>query len=197
MDGLPPARAPAWLPAFVAAVVGLLIAACGATPTGAPTPTAEPSAGQAVAVEGRFRLTFDLPRTTWAEGEAITGLATLELLGEGAAQLGGSGSGLFGFAFEEVGGRRKIEPAWTADCRAYQLDAGRPMTSTITKAGGFSADDPDAAFYEAFFRDPVLHLPAGTWRITAVASFIDGADCSGQSRDLRAPILVQVTASSA
>ena len=81
----------------------------------------------------------------------------------------------------------------TADCAPYRLEPGRPLTSAITKSGGYSADDPNAAFYRAFLADPVVSLPAGDWRITAGASLVEGEGCSGASRNLSAPITVHVT----
>jgi hypothetical protein len=180
-------------PAVVLVVIGLLAGSCGSSPSTSPTPTPETVPGHAEAVDGRFRLTFDLPKTTWSVADAIAGTATLALLGGGSVELGGSGQGLFGFAFDEIGGRRHMVPAWTADCRPYRLEAGQPMTSAILKSGGFAGDDPEAAFYRAFFQDPLLHLPAGQWRITAVASFLEGRDCSGPDHDVQAAILVLVT----
>jgi hypothetical protein len=60
------------------------------------------------------------------------------------------------------------------------------------KSGGFAAEDPDAAFYRTFFADPLVRLPAGTWEITAVADFSEGA-CDGAHHTLRAPITVTIT----
>ena len=174
----------------VAALVGLLVAGCAASPT--PTPEAVAQPGHAEAAQGRFRLTFDLPRTTWNAREPIQGTATLQVLGTGGADIGGSGIGLFGFAFLETGGRRKMEPGFAADCRAYRLQAGLPTISPITKSGGFTSDDPEAAFYRSFFQDPLVHLPPGEWRIVAVASFVEGRDCSGSSHTIQAPITVLI-----
>ena len=60
----------------------------------------------------------------------------------------------------------------------------------IVKSGGFSADDPDAAFYRAFFSEPLVRLPAGRWEIAAVASFVVGDRRPEHS--LRASITVTV-----
>ena len=64
----------------------------------------------------------------------------------------------------------------------------------VRKSGGFSADDPNADFYRSFFADPLVHLPAGDWTLTAVASLVDGYGGSGESYTLRAAVLVHVTA---
>ena len=177
------------------AVLALAVTACGS-----PAPTAQlspspssPAPAAAVDVEGPFRLTFVLPRSTWMASEAITGQAQLALTAGDQVALSGSGGGLLGFGFAEVGGTRQMGPGWTADCRRYALAAAAPMTSAITKSGGWSEDQPDAAFYRGFFNDALVHLPAGQWDITAVASFIEGPGCGGTSHEMRATVRVTVT----
>jgi hypothetical protein len=173
--------------------LGSILGACvGSSPS---VPAATQSAGHAVVasdVQGAFQLTFELPRTTFHVGEAIEGRATLGVAGGDPVAFGSSGGGPFVFDFAEVDGRRRVGGAMTADCAPYRLEPGRPMTSAITKSGGFSDDDPDAAFYRAFLHDTPVSLPAGDWRITAGATFVEGQGCSGVSRDLAAPIVVHV-----
>lgn len=158
----------------------LALVACG---------TPVPSASDA---EGAFRLNFRLPQATYQSTDAISGTATLEVTDGHDASLSGSGDGLLGFSFVEVGGTRRMDAGWHDDCRRYTIEAGSPMTSAITKSGGWGGEDPDAAFYQAFIADPQVHLPPGTWDISAVASFAEG-DCGGVHHDLRATIRVTVT----
>jgi hypothetical protein len=169
----------------------LVIAGCAGA---APAPTSAPSSTprHAEDVQGPFRLVFELAATTWKAGDPIDGVATLALVNGAAVDLGGSGGGLFGFDFAEVNGTRHVASVSTADCAPYRLEPTKPMTSVIRKSGGFSADDPDAAFYRAFLTDPVVRLPAGDWKITAIASFVEGKGCSGASRTLNAPIRVHI-----
>jgi hypothetical protein len=177
---------------FVATALCLALVACGADTTSPSSgPTSAPE--RAEDIEGSFRLVFELPKTTWRVNEAINGVASLEVGGGVGTDLGGSGGGVFVFDFAEVNGTRRVGGVSTADCAPYRLDPGRPMTSGLKKSGGFSADDPHAAFIQAFLLDPVVRLPAGDWTITAVASFVEGKGCSGASRMLAAPILVHVT----
>lgn len=170
-----------------AIVLAVLLAACSG-----PTPSPTVSSATAEKVEGPFRLVFTLPRTTWSSGESIEGQSQLSLLAGAPVTLGGSGSGVLGFGFAEVGGRRQMGPAMTADCRSYRIAADEPIVSPIAKSGGFSTDGPDAAFYRAFFADPLIHLPAGEWDITAVAEFAE-RDCGGPQHTLEATIRVRVT----
>lgn len=177
---------------FLAGALWLVVAACSATPTPEPTETNAPPA-RAEDVEGPFRLVFELPKTTWQAGEPIEGQAVLSLVGAGSTELSGSGGGLIAFDILEVGDRRHMEAGWDSSCASHRLEAVRPIVSGIVKSGGFTAEDPDADFYRAFFADPLVRLPPGDWQITAVASFVDGRGCAGQSYLLRAPILVHVT----
>jgi len=181
-------------------VLALILSACGGpgptpvvTPASTPSPSATDAAAQVTDTSGPFRLTFVLPRISRTSNEAITGEATLALTDGTATTIYGSGTGLLAFGFQEVGGARTMGPAWTLDCRSHPLAADQPMVSAITKSGGYSEEQPDAAFYRSFFWDPAVRLPAGTWDITAVAEFAEGAGCAGAHHALSATVRVHVT----
>jgi len=127
--------------------------------------------------EGPYRLELVLQRSVWSASEAIEGEGILSVTDGQARDLGGSGSGLVLFGFEEVGGSRRIQPAMSDDCAGYRLSPDTPLSRELTKSGGWVADDPDAEFYKAFFADPLIHLPPGQWRVGAIASFSDGRSC--------------------
>jgi hypothetical protein len=179
---------------FLAAALCLAAIGCSATAPTPAAPTPAPTPAQATDTQGRYQLVFELPKTDWRASDSITGLATLSLIGSGGVDFGSSGSGPIGFGFDEVGGSRQMGPVWTADCKYDRLESGQPKTSPITKSGGFIGEDPNVDFYRSFFADPLVHLPAGDWTITAVANFVEGSGCSGASYTLKAAILVHVTA---
>jgi hypothetical protein len=184
---------------FLAAALALMVAGCsGSTgPTATPSPagpTSSPTPAQATDTQGKYHLVFELPKTDWRTTEAITGQATLSVVGSAGVDFGASGGGPLAFSFDEVGGSRHIHWVMTADCTTYRLDPGAPMSSPIKKSGGADTSDPNYEFYRSFFADPLVHLPAGDWTITAVASLVDGAGCSGGSYTLNAPVTVHVTA---
>jgi hypothetical protein len=85
-----------------------------------------------------------------------------------------------------------MDPVWTMDCQHYELDPAAPLVSPLTRSGGWEAGDPNKAFYEAFFRDPVVRLPVGTWDITAYARFEDGPGCDGARHSLGATVRIEV-----
>ncbi len=148
--------------------------------------------GRSTATAGPFRLELSLPKTVWSVGEAIEGEAILSLASGPGRDLGGSGSGLLLFGFEEIGGKRLIQPAMSSDCAGYRLEPDTPMRSPLQKSGGWSADDPDAAFYQAFFADPLIRLPPGEWRVSAIATFINGFGCDGNAVSMETWIDIRV-----
>lgn len=177
---------------FLAFALCLVASGCGDGTAVATPPPSSPLVQHAEDLQGPFRLVFELPRGTWKAGDAIDGVATLAVVNGGGVDLGGSGGGLLGFAFAEVGGSRHVDGFWTADCRPYRLEPGKPLTSAIRKSGGFSPDQPDADFYRSFLTDPVVHLPVGDWSISAIALFVEGSGCTGQSHTMKATVLVHV-----
>jgi hypothetical protein len=171
----------------MAAVLVLAIQACGSAPAASPAGSLS-----AQTKDGPFTLDFTLPKSTWATSEAIEGTATLAFSGSGGVDFGSSGGGPVGFGYVEVGGTRRMGPAWTADCHLARLEAGNPIVHTLGKSGGFGGEDPNARFYESFFADPQIHLPAGDWDITAAAEFIEG-QCDGPGHTLKVTLRIHVT----
>jgi hypothetical protein len=180
----------------------LVLAACTTgAPSSTPTPgsTSGPSAdgsqpGHAEERLGRYRLAFDLPRTTWNATEAIAGQATLELVDGSPVQLSGSGGGLLVFEFAGVDTRLHVQPVSPGSCMfPYPLAADAPIVSPITKSGAYSPDQPDASFYASFFADPIVHLPPGEWEVTAIATFEEVRDCGAPTHAMRATVHLHVT----
>jgi hypothetical protein len=148
----------------------VLLALIGVTACASPPPATPPRAESS---DGQFRLVFELPRTDWHVADSITGLATLSYSGSGDSAIYASGMGPIAFKFQEVGGSRHMDGLQTSDLLSYPISATRPITSPIKKSVSYGADDPNASFYEAFYRDPLVHLPPGDWTITTLANFTD------------------------
>ena len=187
-----PSRASAGTPAMrrlCAVAIGLLVAACAAPAPSMPDPSSAPAT--ASDADGRYSLVFTLPKSTYADREEITGLATFTLEPGPDVVVGGSRD-LLSFGFAEVGGSREMGPASDAMCARHELSASTPLTSRIVKSGGWSDDMPDADFYSGFFADPAVRLPAGDWDITAYADLVDGAGCAGAQHGLKATVRVHV-----
>ena len=161
-----------------------------------PTPTAlvdTPVSGSDTL--GDFTLTVSSPHSVYSESQAIDVQAALSRAqGSGWTDLSGSGSGLIVFGVKELGGTREMGGLSTADCAIgrYTVSPGDPLVVPFFKSGGFSGSDPDAAFWRSYFADPLLHLPAGNWEISADATFDEGAGCSAQPTRIHAAIDITV-----
>ena len=175
---------------LIAMALCLIVAACGSA-AGSPSASVVPGV-RAAQLQAPYVVTLDLSRDTWKAGEPITGAATLSLVQSAGVDLGGSGGGLLFFEYTEVNGTRHVEPAMTDDCRAYRLEGGTPMTAALSHSGGFYPEQPDFEFNRAFLTAPDVRLPAGDWEISAVASFVEGKDCSGASRTIKSTVTVHV-----
>lgn len=150
---------------------------------------------QSAVSDGPFRLEIVLSHLDWKTSEAISGTAILDL-GNGSGSpttIYGSGEGVIAFSYAEVGGNRKVDPVWTADCGPHPLDPATPITTDLSKSGAVLGNEPDADFLRSFFADSQVHLPAGTWDITAIAVFADAANCAGRTHTMRATLRITVT----
>ena len=138
---------------------------------------------------GDFTLTISSPHSVYSASDAIDVQAALSLAqGAGSTSLSGSGSGLIVFGIKQLDGTRQMDGISTADCALgrYTVSPADPLVVPFWKGGGFSASDPDAAFWRSYFADPLLHLPAGEWEISADASFDEGAGCSAHPTNIHA-----------
>jgi hypothetical protein len=141
---------------------------------------------------GEFTLTMTADKAVYAPGDPINANAVLSYDGsEQEVQLSGSGM-ILAFGLDQLDGQLAIEPVRTADCARHEIRPATPITSRYAKSGGWSQDDPAADFWEEWFRDPELRLPAGRWRLESAAQFVIGADCSGQQVDLRTAVEITV-----
>lgn len=156
-------------------------------------PTSSP--GQPVSVtrtDGVYSLTFTVAKASWDVSEVIVGTATISVVDGHDAAISGAGENVFGFEFSRVGGPR-FQPVWPASCKSYLISPDQPLVFAIEKSGTIDPLDPNAPYYREFFRDPQIRLPAGEWRVTAVAQIHDGPDCAGAGRLVRLPIDLRVT----
>jgi hypothetical protein len=153
----------------VVSAAALVLASCGQTPA----PSGSGGVDQAIVVEGRdkgFALSMRVASGVFDAGEPIDIGAILTWEGaEPTATIWGSGSGPVSFGLQQVDGDIVIGGMMTADCGKHDYARGVPVAIPYSKSGGFTAEDPNAAFYRAFFADPVLRLPAGRWRVSANA----------------------------
>jgi hypothetical protein len=120
--------------------------------------------------DGPFRLELVLPRLDWKAGESISGTAILSFDGSAPTTIYGSGAGVIAFGYTEVGGTRRLDPVWDADCGPHPLDPATPINAAPSN----------------------IRPPSGTWEITTLAHFTDGASCSGTNHSMRTSMRVTV-----
>ena len=177
--------------ALACIAIGLVAIACGPSTTTPAEVTPDPQTVSAL--DGRFEVRFTVDRTTLRTGDNISGKAELWLKAGGSGALSGS-SDIFGFEFVEVGGQnRAIAPVVSGDCSPHQVGSDDPLSSPIVKSGNVIPGNANADFTKQFLEGPEIHLPAGTWDITAVAGFVDGRACAGLRYSIRATVRVTVS----
>jgi hypothetical protein len=143
----------------------------------------------ATAEDANFRLTFTTPRGIYGPNDAIEPVATVTYLGPRAMETMFHASYPIGFRIEEVGGERLMGGGMDLPCLATELAKGASAVVTFGKAG--SPDDPKDGFGRAWYEDPVLRLPDGTWRIIAYLDVYIG-DCGGERHHLTVENVVLV-----
>lgn len=173
-------------------LVAVLVACAGET---SPSSPAEDGPVSVTAADAGFRLTLESSGRTFVDGQPIEVRATLVYEGDAPeATVWGSGDGPVFFSLSQVDGPIVIGSAASDDCTNRVFARGVPVPFPFVKSGGFSNDDPNAAFYRAFFADPQLRLPAGTWRIVGQATgYLAPCEMEAPTLDVRTEIQVVVT----
>jgi hypothetical protein len=179
----------------VAVVFCGFAAGCGPSP--APSANAGPTRtvpARAEDSQGSLRLVFELPKSEWRANEAISGEATLSVIGSDAVDYGSPGSGPIMFSFDQIDGDRHMSSPEFPDCRWRRLEPGIPVSSPIRKGGSYGPSAQPSDFDRWWATDPELHLPPGEWRITAIAEAWH-ATCPGPGDlTLHAAVVLHVSA---
>ena len=113
-----------------------------------------------------FRLAIYLDQDTYSSGEVVFCYATLEYIGEKDSITVYSGDPMLGFGIKDD----KLFPGGYSVYDILMpttLWKGQVVRYDFSKSGGWSGDDPNASFYEQFYRDPNLILPPGEYEISA------------------------------
>jgi hypothetical protein len=111
-----------------------------------------------VTTSGLFRLELVLSHLDWKADEPISGTAILSFDGSAPTTIYGSGASVLSSAYAEVGGARKVEPVWTADCGPHALDPATPISEALSRSGAIPNDGPEADFLRSFLTGPDVRL---------------------------------------
>ena len=127
-----------------------------------------PAQRSAAVQDDAFRLEIETASPRYESGSAVVVTARLTYVGpEPTVHAFGSGSGPVLFGLTQLDGPFDPGGSGTADCARYEFRRGEPQTVAYRKGGGWSADDPMADAYVAFFDDPRVRLPNGVFQFTA------------------------------
>lgn len=179
---------------LVPVTLAVALVACAASPSpSAPGPSApELAAGQVT--EAGITLAAVAEPAVVRAGELIEVTAELSHDRPEPLVVSGSGMGIVFFSVTRVEDGLTSGPAVsTGDCALHELPAGEVVTVPFAKSGGWSPEDPNAAFMEAYQSDPELTLPPGTWRIDITTSGNLGDGCDGEPLSHELSLLVTVT----
>jgi hypothetical protein len=126
--------------------------------------------------------------------DAIEPVATVTYLGPNATATMFHATQPIGFRIEEVGGERLMGGGTRLPCLSTELAKGASTIVAFGKSG--SPDDPKNGFDLAWYEDPVLRLPAGTWRLIATLNVNvgTGGACGVERHRLTVENVVQVVA---
>jgi len=168
--------------------------ASGASAVASPQPstTAPVAEVEGTDVDPLFAVRIRAEPAVYRSGQPIRITAWLTYTGPKAEEkLVGSGSGLVLFSWEQLDGRLRQEAVATADCVPYSIKRVEPLVVPFAKAGAYQGDDPDVGFWQQYFADPVLRLPAGRYRIQALPRLTIG-ECGGPEHRLDATVEITV-----
>ena len=139
-----------------------------------------------------FKLTIRTDKDEYAADEAVSCYAALEYVGGADSITIYSGDPLVYFTIK--GGKFTGDYAISDILKSTTLKKNEPVRFDFAKSGGYSADDEDAAFWESWYAEPELKLPAGEYTISAtVEGFFDENDYAGTAYKLTASQKITVT----
>ena len=193
---------PGRLVAATVAVVVLAMAAWGGLIGRFGASSSPDAAPRSVVSDGMFELALSASRSRYGPSEPIVVSATLRYLGGDAALTIfhglGADDGPVTFAVDEPvrlsdGGLVRISGLFRDACRSSVIRPGSTLSVPFAKSGGnvVGSPSPGSDVLAAFFKDPGLRLPAGTWHLEALANLSLGG-CGGERHQLRTSITVTV-----
>lgn len=124
-------------------------------------------------------------------GEAVSCYAILEYVGGADSITIHSSNPLVYFTIQ--GSVFKGDYAVNDELITTMLIKGEPVRFDFVKSGGYSKNDPNAAFWENWYSDPEVRLPTGEFTISAtVSGHFDGSDMNSKPYTLTASKAIAV-----
>jgi hypothetical protein len=139
-----------------------------------------------------FNLTLYVDKDTYSKGEAIQCYATVEYICEDDSITVYSSDPLVGFGIKDD---KYFDGGYTANeiLMATTFNKGETKSYDFVKSGGWSADDPNAEFYEEFYKDKKLILPPGKYQLSAAINYsLDPENVQGSNHNTFVSVFVMV-----
>ncbi len=116
-----------------------------------------------------FELRLYLDKGTYSTEENIFCYATLEYIGEEDSITVYSSDPLVGFGIKDD---KYFDGGYAVNDILIQtsFQKGQIIRYDFTKSGGWDADHPYAKFYESYYSNPNLILPAGDYKVSATVN---------------------------
>ena len=133
-------------------------------------PAAETGPVQAEAEANGFLLRLHADRGTYTTEDAIEIWAELTYTGEEDTVTIWHGEPYVVFSLTD-GEDFNVDGVILTTLSGTELEKGETYRFDYVKSGGFDASAPDAAFWEEFYQEEELRLPAGTYTVTADGAF--------------------------
>lgn len=153
-----------------------------------PPATDAPQPVSATNADAKFTITLAVPASQVTPATAIMPVATFKYLGPEESATFLHGDPTVSWSIHEVDGRRAMNGSVDTICAQGTIPRDVELTQDFMKSGEIF-DDPTIGFDVAWFRQPLLRLPAGRWDITATLDLFLG-DCGGERHQL--PVTVEV-----
>ena len=165
----------------------LTIAAAGCAPPNGEIE--ETTVGETVQNDD-FRLSVWADNSTYKANEFIECCASVEYLGQDGITVYHSDPLL---VFYIKGGKFDGKGARQDELNKTDFAPQDEIIMPFKKSGGWSADDPNAAFFQAFYADKELILPPGQYKLCAqIAYSTDKDDMRGPMSTIEASVFVTV-----
>lgn len=139
-----------------------------------------------------FELTIYLDKNSYSAEETIFCYATLEYIGEEDNITVYSSDPLVGFGIKD---NKYFDGGYAVNDVLIRtsFQKGQIVKYDFTKSGGWDAEDPNAEFYEKYFTDPNLVLPAGDYEVSATINCaLDESDILGSKYKQTVTVLFKV-----
>jgi hypothetical protein len=140
--------------------------------------------------DDRFELTMVSPKLVWTDKEPIEIGATLAYLGEEPVTIWHSDQSPVDFALRSIDGPYDTTPVSDLMCGRSEFGPGGVGLYPFAKSGSYDPQGELGKFWRAWFRQPELLLPVGTYQIIAYAEH--GASGCDDIRRLDAALTVEV-----